>query len=128
MAHLRVRALSLDALPATRKAELVVTLRGALDEVGVLESLLAQGALEQRVWDRVGDGGGSDTLLGGTTIGRTVPRARDPPSRDHRRAGDCHRCYRRRAGSYGDMDTVRAETSPHSESQGQKSGPFFHFS
>jgi len=41
--------LSLDALAAAGKAELVVVHRGALHEVGVLQSLLAQGALERGI-------------------------------------------------------------------------------
>lgn len=44
--HLRSGSLPLDAVPTARKAELVMGHGRALHEVGVLESLLAQGALE----------------------------------------------------------------------------------
>lgn len=52
--HFRSRALSLDALPAAGEAELVMPNRRTLHEVGILQSLLANGALECRVRCRSG--------------------------------------------------------------------------
>ena len=85
-------ALPLDALPAAREAEFVMSLGGALHEVGVLEPLLAQGALEQRVRHRVGHGRGGHPLLGGTALSRAWPRTGDPPTRRSRRARTAASC------------------------------------
>lgn len=47
--HLGARALSLDALAAAGEAELVMTDRGTLHEVGVFQPFLAEGTLERRI-------------------------------------------------------------------------------
>jgi len=72
--HLGADALPFDALPRAGEAELVVPLGRALHKVGVLEALLAEGALEQRVGDGVGDGGGGDALLGGAAAAASLAR------------------------------------------------------
>lgn len=55
--HLGARALSLDALAAAGEAELVVSDRGTLHEVGIFQPFLAEGTFER--WIRCGSGRGS---------------------------------------------------------------------
>lgn len=58
--HLRAGALSLYAVPTAREAKLVMGHAGTLDEVRVLEALLAERALQSRLRDWLSAGGLSD--------------------------------------------------------------------
>ena len=89
-AYLCAGALALDAVPAAGEAELVVGHAGALDEVRVLEALLAEGALEGGRGHGLGS---SDPLL---------------LRRRHRRRGDLPRIARPPArGACGKRETVK---------------------